>query len=191
VTDFLRNQRKAGQKGRKTPHPTWKNIIFCHFRSKPEGFIFSKIEPIGGFLPLTKGKFTSLYNLPTFLNASKSIEHQNCTKKMHLQHSVDLLETYQFVCHVKGYHISYLSEENLTFLFGGSRTPTQCRWNVTQGPCFANNSDITSARHNVFLSNIIKTSVLIFSEHKNLQLHMKMKSFYCRQQVSELKYSLD
>jgi hypothetical protein len=48
VTEFPRNKRKTGQKGRKTPHSTWKNIIFCHFRSNPEGFIFSEIELIGG-----------------------------------------------------------------------------------------------------------------------------------------------
>jgi hypothetical protein len=40
VTEFLGNQRK-------TPHPTWKNIIFCHFRLNPEGFIFSTTELIG------------------------------------------------------------------------------------------------------------------------------------------------
>jgi hypothetical protein len=59
VTEFLGIQRKIGQKGRKTLHPTWKNIIFCHFRSNPEGFIYSKIELIGGF-PLKGGKITSL-----------------------------------------------------------------------------------------------------------------------------------
>jgi hypothetical protein len=59
VTEFLGNQRKAGQKGRKTPHPTWKYIIFCHFQSNPEGFIFSKMELIAGF-PLKGGKITSL-----------------------------------------------------------------------------------------------------------------------------------
>jgi hypothetical protein len=34
--EFLGNQRKTNQKGRKIRHPTWKNIIFCHFRSNPE-----------------------------------------------------------------------------------------------------------------------------------------------------------
>jgi hypothetical protein len=50
---------KTGQKGRKTPHPTWYNIIFCHFRLNPEDLIFSKIEPIEGF-PQKGGKITSL-----------------------------------------------------------------------------------------------------------------------------------
>jgi hypothetical protein len=51
--------RKTGQKGRKTPHPTWKNIILCHLRSNPESFFSPKIEPIGGF-PLKEEKFISL-----------------------------------------------------------------------------------------------------------------------------------
>jgi hypothetical protein len=34
------NQRNTGQKGRKTPHTTWKNIIFCQVRSNQEDFIF-------------------------------------------------------------------------------------------------------------------------------------------------------
>jgi hypothetical protein len=59
MTEFLGNQRKTGQKGRKTTHPSWKNIIFCHFRSNPEGFIFFKIELIRGF-PMKGGKITSL-----------------------------------------------------------------------------------------------------------------------------------
>jgi hypothetical protein len=57
VIEFLGNWRKTDQKGRKIPHPTWKNIIFCYFRSNLE-VTFSKIESIGGF-PL-RGKITSL-----------------------------------------------------------------------------------------------------------------------------------
>jgi hypothetical protein len=59
VKEFLGIQRKTDQKGRKIPHPTWKNIIFSHFRSNPEVYIFSKIESVGGF-PLKGGKITSL-----------------------------------------------------------------------------------------------------------------------------------
>jgi hypothetical protein len=59
MTEFFGNQRKTGQKGRKTPHPTWKNIILYHFMSNPEGFIFSKIKLIRGF-PQKVGKITSL-----------------------------------------------------------------------------------------------------------------------------------
>jgi hypothetical protein len=66
VTEFLGNRRKTGQKGREITHSTCKNIIFCHFRSNPEVFIFSKIELIGGF-PLKGGKITSLI-CPTVKN---------------------------------------------------------------------------------------------------------------------------
>jgi hypothetical protein len=52
VTEFLGNQRK-------TSHPAWKNITFCHIRSNSEGFSFSKIELIGGF-SLKGGKIPSL-----------------------------------------------------------------------------------------------------------------------------------
>jgi hypothetical protein len=62
VTEFLRNQRKTNQKGRKTPHPIWKNIIFSHFKSNQQDFIFSKIELIGGF-PLIGEKITSLIRI--------------------------------------------------------------------------------------------------------------------------------
>jgi hypothetical protein len=59
--EFLGKQRKTDQKEKKTPHPTWKNIIFCHFRSNQEVFIFSKIESIGGGFLLKRGKMTSLH----------------------------------------------------------------------------------------------------------------------------------
>jgi hypothetical protein len=50
VIEFLGNRRKTDQIGRKTPHPTWKSIIFCHFRSNPEVFIFSKMSQLEDFL---------------------------------------------------------------------------------------------------------------------------------------------
>jgi hypothetical protein len=42
MIEFLGNQRKTGQKGRKTPHSSGGNVIFCHFRSNSTTFIFSK-----------------------------------------------------------------------------------------------------------------------------------------------------
>jgi hypothetical protein len=59
VTKLLRNQRKTGQKRRKIPHPSRKNIIFCHFRSNPKHFVFAKSNQIGG-IPLKRGRITSL-----------------------------------------------------------------------------------------------------------------------------------
>jgi hypothetical protein len=38
--------RKTGQKGRKTPHPTWEKYHFLSLKIKFRGiYIFSKIEP--------------------------------------------------------------------------------------------------------------------------------------------------
>lgn len=40
--------------------PSWENIIFCHFISNPERFIFWKFEQIRGF-PMKRGKIALLY----------------------------------------------------------------------------------------------------------------------------------
>jgi hypothetical protein len=63
VTKLLRNQRKICQKGRKIPHPSSKNIIFCHFRSNPKHFVFAKSNQIGG-IPLKRGRIMSLMAPP-------------------------------------------------------------------------------------------------------------------------------